>query len=199
MIGSDTDHDTGIELLKAKELASASHPNTYRAMKRNLETAGWVYDTNTDRWYNMAAKKTLCLDFDGVIHSYTSGWQGHATIEDPPVPGAIEFMYDALKTFKVAIYSSRSSSPAGIDAMRAYIELHCKAAGFDYGQPWWLQLEWPINKPSAWVTIDDRAITFTGVWPSMAELVNFKPWFLTPEFAQTALGQAVTLLKEEKV
>lgn len=148
----------------------------------------------------MASKKTLCVDFDGVLHSYTSGWNGLTSIEDPPVTGAMEFLYDALKVFKVAVYSSRSSSAAGIDAMRHYIAKHAEAAGFDYGSSqWWLQLEWPTNKPSAWVTLDDRAITFTGAWPSLVELVNFEPWYKKPGFAQTALTEAVTLLREEKV
>lgn len=142
----------------------------------------------------MAAKKTLCVDFDGVLHSYTSGWNGVATIDDPPVEGAIAFLYDALKVFKVAIYSSRSSSPAGIDAMRAYIAWHAAAAKFDYGTTqWWLQLEWPVNKPSAWVTLDDRAITFTGQWPSMAELANFQPWYKK----QSILAAAIQHLAEE--
>jgi hypothetical protein len=123
-------------------------------------------------------KKTLCLDFDGVIHSYTSGWQGHACVSDAPVPGAIAFLYDALKTFKVAIYSSRSSTEGGIAAMQHYIARHAAEAAFDYGQPWWLQLEWPVNKPAAHLTIDDRALTFTGEWPSIQTLVNFTPWYV---------------------
>ena len=34
--------------------------------------------------------KTVVFDFDGVVHGYTSGWQGEDTIPDPPVPGIKE-------------------------------------------------------------------------------------------------------------
>lgn len=146
----------------------------------------------------MASKKTLCIDFDGVIHSYTSGWNGVTAIDDPPVEGAIGFLYDALQAFKVAIYSSRSSSPAGIDAMRQYIEKHAQAAGFDSGQTqWWLQLEWPVSKPAAFVTLDDRAITFTGEWPTIQSLLSFAPWYEKPR--PSTLAVAVDLLQKGEV
>jgi len=143
----------------------------------------------------MAHKKTLCLDFDGVLHSYTSGWGGHEVIADDPVPGALEFLYDAVKVFKVAIFSSRSSTSQGIEAMQRWVEAHAKPLFFDYGAPWWLQIEWPVNKPAAFVTIDDRAITFTGEWPSMDELVNFRPWFDLPKVS--SLKRAVEFLAVE--
>ena len=41
---------------------------------------------------------------------------------------------------------------------------------------WANAIQFPLHKPSAKVTIDDRAITFTGVWPSMQTLKEFKPW-----------------------
>jgi len=143
----------------------------------------------------MAHKKTLVVDFDGVLHSYSSGWGGHEVVLDPPVEGAIPFLYDALKVFKVAIFSSRSSSPGGIAAMQAWVEAHAKPFMFDYGQPWWLQLEWPVHKPAAHLSIDDRAITFNGEWPDLAELVEFKPWFQLPK--ASSLRRAVEFLATE--
>ena len=38
----------------------------------------------------------LCLDFDGVIHSFKSGWKGAGKIPDPPVEGAIEWIRSLL-------------------------------------------------------------------------------------------------------
>ncbi len=34
-------------------------------------------------------KPILCVDFDGVVHSYTSGWKGETVIPYPPVNGAL--------------------------------------------------------------------------------------------------------------
>lgn len=125
-------------------------------------------------------KPILCLDFDGVIHSYMSGWKGADVVSDPPVQGAVKFIFDALEHFDVQVYSSRSGQDGGIFAMQEYLtycmeeELRCdeviarEIAVF--------KVKWPTEKPPAMVTIDDRAITFTGAWPDMEALKNFKPW-----------------------
>lgn len=36
------------------------------------------------------SKQTVVFDFDGVIHSYTSGWHGACVADDPVVPGIRE-------------------------------------------------------------------------------------------------------------
>lgn len=125
------------------------------------------------------SKPILCVDFDGVIHGYTSGWKGAALIPDPPVPGALKFLRSATEHFRVAIFSSRSAEPEGVDAMRRYLrEETMKIWPFSAGQPplWLIQIEWPTTKPSAFLTIDDRALTFTGTWPQLEDLLKFKPW-----------------------
>ncbi len=128
------------------------------------------------------AKPILCLDFDGVIHSYSSGWKGSTEIPDPPVPGALQFIAAAMEHFTVAIFSSRSHQGRGIEAMIEWLgywsvdPVHGMPGDFDHAR--WSAIEWPKEKPPAMVTIDDRALTFSGNWADYnpAELLAFKPW-----------------------
>ena len=124
------------------------------------------------------SKPILCLDFDGVIHSYSSGWKGADVIPDPPVDGAIPFIYIALGHFRVAIFSSRSHQPGGLEAMQRWL-IRYEAQHPDahlWHADWTAEIEWPTEKPPAFLTIDDRALTFTGEWPEIETLLAFKPW-----------------------
>ncbi|MFT0875114.1 hypothetical protein VRZ08_01030 [Rhodopseudomonas sp. G2_2311] len=122
------------------------------------------------------SKPVLCLDFDGVLHSYMSGWQGADVIPDPPVPGAWRFMKQAQEHFRVAVFSSRTSQPGGLAAMRVYVWRGLlEEFGRDALDVFEL-IEWPLEKPPALVSIDDRALTFDGSWPSVASLRRFQPW-----------------------
>ena len=131
------------------------------------------------------SKPILCLDFDGVINSYESGWVAANFIPDPPVPGAMEFLLEAVKHFSVRIYSTRSHQDGGIEAMRMWLTYWARK----HFSP---NLEdanaiingivhhsdgFPKEKPPAMVTLDDRALTFTGEWPKVEDLLNFKPWY----------------------
>lgn len=138
----------------------------------------------------MSNKKLLVLDFDGVIHSYESGWSGAAEIRDAPVVGSIAFLEEALNFYEVAIYSSRSHQPGGIKAMQEWL-LHWALLSAsieqdendniietseDWTREWLQKIQWPTFKPPAFLTIDDRAITFRGSFPDVEELQFFKPW-----------------------
>lgn len=124
----------------------------------------------------MKNQPILCLDFDGVIHSYTSGWKGAAVIPDPPVTGAFNFIREADKHFDVHVFSSRSHEPGGIDAMRAWFMEWDQTATQEYCGSILDCLTFATTKPSAMVTLDDRALQFTGVWPEIADLKAFQPW-----------------------
>lgn len=120
-------------------------------------------------------KPIVCLDFDGVVHSYTSGWQGATRIPDPPTDGFFEWLEAAVERFTVVIFSARSHMPGGRHAMQAWLHDQWRAVRGDAPLP---LVGFPEHKPPAAVTIDDRALTFTGRWddyPS-ATLATFKPW-----------------------
>lgn len=118
----------------------------------------------------------LCLDFDGVIHSYTSGWQGKGVVADPPVDGAMFFIKEAVERFDLCIYSSRSRTITGRKAMQEWLKKELrKELGSDWYQVY-RSIKWPWFKPAALVTIDDRAIQFDGKFPEFSEIRNFKPW-----------------------
>lgn len=116
--------------------------------------------------------KNLCIDFDGVLHSYMTPWEGARFIPDPPVQGATEWLKYLINhtDYVVNIYSSRSSDPLGIIAMKDWLTMY---VGAEYVR----QMKFPKQKPAAYLTIDDRAICFRGTFPSVQELDNFKPWF----------------------
>lgn len=129
----------------------------------------------------------LCIDFDGVLNSYTSGWKGARCIPDPPVPGAIDWLRSLLTDaecvcamaprfldFDVCIYSSRSRYIGGRRAMKKWLGEQFEKAGY-YKQLIGL-IRFPLMKPPAFLQIDDRAITFTGIFPAIKEMKGFKTW-----------------------
>ncbi|MGJ4928138.1 hypothetical protein ACQR1I_16590 [Bradyrhizobium sp. HKCCYLS2038] len=125
------------------------------------------------------AKPILCLDFDGVIHSYMTGWQGATVVADPPVPGALVFIARAQQHFRVAVFSSRSNQPGGLEAMQEWLAGSLlrdgEALGLD-AQVVFDAIDWPLTKPPALVSLDDRALQFDGSWPDVMALRRFQPW-----------------------
>lgn len=99
------------------------------------------------------ARRTICLDFDGVVHSYRSGWCGAEIIPDPPIHTAREAIGRLRKTFRVVIHSSRCHTAAGREAIAHWLAKH----GIEVD-------EICEHKPPAMVYVDDRAVPFRGDW-----------------------------------
>lgn len=126
-------------------------------------------------------KPILCLDFDGVIHKYDSGWKGDTSILDNATDGFFEWAEEAAKHFKLVIYSSRSKNPNAIEAMQFWLAIQRKLwreKGGISKTSLPLEFEFVNEKPPAFLTIDDRALTFKGNWNDLnpEELIKFKPW-----------------------
>lgn len=116
----------------------------------------------------MAFVPNVVLDFDGVIHAYTSGWQGTTVIPDPPVPGIREAIQEIRNAgYNVVVVSTRCADASGICAVEAYLRKH--EIEVDAVQK---------EKPPAICYVDDRAICFDGDASSLLhKVMHFKPWY----------------------
>lgn len=116
---------------------------------------------------NNKFKGTVVFDFDGVIHSYVSGWKGVKEIPDPPVPGIKQAIADIRKAgYEVKVVSTRCADHEGLTAVRQYL--------LDEG----IEVdEVCAEKPPAIVYIDDRAICFDGKpYKLLSKIEGFRPW-----------------------
>lgn len=109
----------------------------------------------------------LGVDFDGVIHRYRNGDQG-AAIYDTPTPGAQEALRHYVEAFDVHIVSARAASSEGQARIKQW--LSC------YNFP---PVPLSDRKPPGelLVLLDDRAWPFRGIFPSVEELLAFRPWW----------------------
>lgn len=116
----------------------------------------------------MELKPTICLDFDGVIHSYKSGWVSYEIIPDPIVKGVREFIEEAKKDYKICVFTTRAKTENGKLAVKGYLIKN----GIDVSD-----IEITDTKPPAIAYIDDRAICFTGTFVGLLDKIKaFKPW-----------------------
>ena len=110
---------------------------------------------------NVRKKKRILIDFDGVIHSYTTPYRHAWYIPDPPVAGCFNWLRIFIVRYpawEVCVYSSRSRHIFAIWCMRKWFLSHGMpkdALG---------KLKFPKHKPAAYVTLDDRCICFDGAW-----------------------------------
>lgn len=100
----------------------------------------------------MSNQKTVVFDFDGVIHSYKSGWQGVTNIPDEPVPRIKENIARLRNDgYRVVVVSTRCAEPEGMKAVCNYLEKHNIVVDDVYA-----------DKPPAICYVDDRALRFNG-------------------------------------
>lgn len=103
----------------------------------------------------------MAIDFDGTLASY-HGWQGPENI-GKPLKGSLEFLNNLLKAgYRVVIFSTRDVKDIR-QWLRYYLGEEARRVAVTN------------QKPSAWVFIDDRALTFKGKYPGIEEIESFKP------------------------
>ena len=113
---------------------------------------------------------TVAFDFDGVIHSYISGWKGADIIPDPPVSGICDVIRELYRSgYEIVVYTTRAETFEGTDAVWKYLE----AIGIDG-----CISSVTFEKPLAFCYVDDRAIRFDGKTEGLTEkIISFKAWW----------------------
>lgn len=122
---------------------------------------------------------SIAVDFDGVIHSYTSPWTKAHEIPDPPVVGAILWLSQMVQDFNVWILSTRCKTFRGRRAVRAYIKQH--AGNLWYPDPTGCvpleEIRTTCTKPPCLIYIDDRGYRFEGNnFPNRQTVHELRPW-----------------------
>lgn len=124
----------------------------------------------------MSYKKTICIDFDGVINSYENGFQGKGKFDDP-VPGCAEAIQNLKQAgHTIIIHTCRTE----VHDIRNYLLDH--NIPFDYFNfnPENREFDLNATKPLADIYIDDKALNFGGSWKGMVHKVeNFETWLKT--------------------
>lgn len=157
-----------LQELGFKQAYQSGHENIYCNGSLHIWTGGGQTGISPVRFrrigrcdcsqWRKQVKKTICIDFDGVIHSYDKGWQD-GSIYGTVVPGFFDWAEKAQKDFRLVIYSTRSATQNGIDEMRQWLFKQLLDRRH-------IEFEFAIEKPKAFLTIDDRAIQFKGDWTS---------------------------------
>ena len=127
--------------------------------------------------WEMKYQPNVVLDFDGVIHSYVSGWQGVDVVPDPPVP-LIDEEIKRIRAagYRVVVVSTRCATPEGMGAVRRYL----RENGIEVDDV-------AAEKPPAKVYVDDRALLFDGNPKGLLEKIQqFRPWQEGSRLCRTA-------------
>ena len=101
----------------------------------------------------------VMVDFDGVLHRYSRGWQD-GNIYDAPIPGAQQFMHElAGEAREVVILTARDEQYW--PAMREWMDKH----GF-------IRVRITNIKEPADAYVDDLAVSFRGMWGETWDQLN---------------------------
>lgn len=152
-----------VDLLK-KQLQDSEAQRNYLAIQ--LSEKREDVSLKTDNKTFKKKRKTVIFDFDGVIHSYESGWKGASVIADAPVLGIKEEIKRIREKYKVVVVSTRCYQEGGIEAIKSWLNHHNIIVD-----------DVTSEKPPAILTVDDRAICFDGTYVGLLEKIEaFKPW-----------------------
>jgi hypothetical protein len=111
----------------------------------------------------------IALDFDGVIHPYTRGYQGEGVIYDEPTEACLRSLALLREAgFRMVVFTVRTDAE-----IRSYLEAH--------GLGWLTVVN---SKPIAYLYVDDRGYRFEGRDADWERLIDELPRLLAKTIAK---------------
>lgn len=124
-----------------------------------IETLEHLSDPELKKGWFETLAKTVAVDFDGVLHPYTEGWIGLVPADEPPMPGAVEFLTGLRERgYRMVVFSTRCNHVDGLQGTQEWLQKWGLAEFFE---------EVTCDKPAAVAYVDDRAVRFSGDWDSV--------------------------------
>ena len=111
---------------------------------------------------NKTFKKTILIDLDGVLNTYTGGFDENniPAIKD----GAKEFIEQVSENFELKLFTTRNKILASKWLIENGVDKYFK--------------DITNTKDLAWLYIDDRCLNFNGDYSDLLAQINgFKPWY----------------------
>jgi hypothetical protein len=118
-------------------------------------------------------RRTIAVDFDGVLHQWDGLWKGYHVIEGTPTVGAMAWLDTIVHDYDIVVFTVRGNSWRGRRAVKKWL------AKWSFMEPHKLrQIKVTAKKPPALVYLDDRAMRFDGKnWPSAERIRGARPWW----------------------
>ncbi len=123
-------------------------------------------------------KKNIAIDFDGVIHKYSRGWQD-GLIYDKPIAGSKKAVIALARKYNIVIFSRRANEQ-GTRAIARWLVKNKIPYSEITGE-----------KPRAKWYIDDQAVHFTNWREAIMEINR-----LDAEYAKRRLKEGFPLEKK---
>ena len=119
-------------------------------------------------------RKTISIDFDGVIHlsTDTEAWVAPSHFAGRVNPEALRFIHAALEAgWDVVVHSCRFYDLGAVGATKTWmLQNLVEQFGAVQGMFCIERLQYSLAKPRARIYIDDRGFHFTGRFPQLEDI-----------------------------
>lgn len=134
-------------------------------------------------------RKTVAVDFDGVIHDWDGEWRGHGVCAGEPIKDpvtgvtSVQWLHELLQEYNVVVLTTRGATFRGRMGVRMWMRKHADLAWDDVWDgdvmmKGMRHIRVTDRKPRALMYIDDRGWRYEGnYFPSANRIRGMRPWW----------------------